>query len=80
MYRAYAIRPAGTTALFNDGGPYDQNFAVNSSTILAWDSQLYRNVSGHFQANYMDRWFVDRGLLNCSYGPALTHFPFYEGE
>jgi hypothetical protein len=68
----------GTKELFNPGGPFDQNFAFGSSVALAWNSQLYRNISGHFQANYFNRWFVDRGLVNCSYGPPLAHFPFYE--
>ncbi len=78
MYRAYAVRPAGAQILFNPGGAFDQSFAITGADALAWNSQLYLNISGHFQANYFDRWFVDRGLINCSYGPELSHFPYYE--
>ncbi|KAJ9617206.1 hypothetical protein H2200_000927 [Cladophialophora chaetospira] len=78
MYRAYAVRLAGSTSLFNAGGLVDQNFAFNASTVLGWNSRLYQNVLGRFQTNYFERWFTDHGLINSSYGPALTHFPFYE--
>ena len=78
MYRAYAVRLAGTQRLFNPGGLFDQSFAIAAADALAWNSELYRSISGHFQANYFDRWFVDRGLVNCSYGPELSYFPFYE--
>jgi hypothetical protein len=78
MYRAYALRPAGATELFNSGGPYDGAFAVNSSVILGWDAQNYRKTTGHFTGTYFERWFTDRGLINSTFGPEMPAFPYYE--
>lgn len=78
MYRAYGVFAVGSTVIFGPGALFDQNYVFNSSVALGWNNQLYHNSSGHFQANYFDRYFVDQCLVNCSYGPELQHFPFYE--
>ena len=78
MFRAYAIRTAGARALFNVGGRFDQSFALGSPGFSIYSSMLYHTEAGHVQSNYFDRFFVSRGLVNCTYGPELPHFPFYE--
>ena len=78
MYQAHAIRPVGEKALFNPGGLFDQNFALTSEAVKQFEDDFYSTVGGPFQANYFRRSLVDRGLVNCSYGPELAHFPFAE--
>ena len=78
MYQAYAIRPVGSQILFNPGGLFDQNFALSNVAVKQFVADFYPTVAGPFQANYLHRSLVDRGLLDCSYGPQLAHFPFAE--
>lgn len=78
MYQAYAIRPVGSQILFNPGGLFDQNFALSNVAVKQFVADFYPTVAGPFQANYLHRSLVDRGLLDCSYGPELAHFPFAE--
>ena len=78
MYQAYAIRPVGTQILFNPGGLFDQNFVVSHIGVQQFVADFYTTVAGPFQANYLRRSLVDRGLVDCSYGPQLAHFPFAE--
>ena len=76
MYQAYAIRPVGSQILFNPGGLFDRNFALSNVGVQQFVEDFYPTVAGPFQANYLHRSLVDRGLLDCSYGPELVHFPF----
>lgn len=78
MYRAYAIRAIGPVVLFNPGGYFDQSFALGSTGLDIYTAELYHAESGRVQYNYFDRFFVERGLLNCTYGPDLPIFPFYD--
>ena len=78
MYEAYAIRVVGERVLFNTNGLFDQNFALSSVAVRQFVTDFYPTVAGPFQANYFRRSLVDRGLVNCSYGPELAHFPFAE--
>ena len=78
MYQAYAIRPVGSQVLFNPGGLFDQNFALTHNAVEQFVADFYPTVAGPFQANYFRRSLVDRGLLDCHYGPSLAHFPFAE--
>lgn len=78
MYQAYAIRPVGSQILFNPGGLFDHNFALSNVAVKQFVADFYPTVAGPFQANYLQRSLVDRGLINCSYGPDLAHFPFAE--
>ena len=78
MYQAYAIRPTGSQILFNPGGLFDQNFALSHLGVDQFIADFYPTVAGPFQANYLDRSLIDRGLINCTYGPELAHFPFAE--
>ena len=76
MYQAYAIRPIGAQVLFNPEGPFGLNFALSHTAVEQFFADFYPTVAGPFQANYLHRSLVDRGLLECSYGPKLAHFPF----
>lgn len=76
MYQAYAIRPVGDKILFNPGGAFDQIFSLSSDAVREFEVDFYTTSAGLFQANYFRRSLADRGLLGCSYGPPLAHFPF----
>ena len=76
MYQAYAIRPTGEQILFNRGGAVDQIFTLSSDAARQFVLEFYPKTGGLFQANYFRRSLTDRGLLACSYGPPLVHFPF----
>ena len=78
MYRAYAVRVAGATLLFNEGGAFDKSFAFGTAGFNIYASHLYHDTSGHFQANFFPDYFIKQGLINSSFGPSLPHFPFYE--
>ena len=78
MYQAYAIRPTGAAVLFNPGGQFDQNFALSNVAVKQFVADFYPTVAGPFQANYLRNSLLDRGLVNCSYGPQLPHVPFAE--
>lgn len=78
MYRAYAVRPIGDEVLFNDGGFFDQNFALNNKAGRQFATEVYKSTAGHFRGMEFHTDLVARGLLNCTYGPPLQHFPFFE--
>ena len=78
MYQSYAIRPAGNQTLFNPGGFFDQTAAVDHTAVLDFVDQFYPTVAGRFRSNYLRESLVSRGLLDCPYGPALNHLPFFE--
>lgn len=77
MYQAYAIRPVGETVLFNEGGFFDQSFAINSDGVRQFATDFYP-MAGAFRSNYFEENLRRRGLVNSTYGPELPHFPFYE--
>lgn len=78
MHQAYAIRPMGERVLFNDGGFFDQSFAITNQGVRTFATDFYPKIAGPFQANYFHADLVKRGLLNCTYGPAFRSFPFFE--
>ncbi|RYO74740.1 hypothetical protein DL766_004180 [Monosporascus sp. MC13-8B] len=77
MYQAYAIRPVGESVLFNEGGIFDQSFAVSNHGVRQFATDFYP-IAGAFRSNYFEENIRRRGLINCTYGPDLPHFPFYE--
>lgn len=77
MYQAFALRPIGEKILFNPGGALDQIFTLNSDAARQFILEFYP-TAGLFQANYFRRSLKDRGLVGCSYGPKLKHFPFVQ--
>ena len=78
MYQSYAVRVVGNQTLFNPGGFFDQTAAVDSNAVLDFVNQFYPTVAGRFRGNQLRTSLVDRGFLDCPYGPKLKHFPFYE--
>ena len=78
MYQAYAIRPVGEKVLFNDGGFYDQSFAINNKGVRQFATEFFPEVAGPFRSNYFENDLLRRGLVNCTYGPPLKSIPFVE--
>lgn len=76
-YQLFAIQPLAETLLFSKGQAFDQVFAVTGSAARDFNSALYFNGSGAFQANYFVAELENRGLVNSD-GPELDHFPYYE--
>lgn len=78
MYQAFAPRTIGTTELFFSGGPFDQVFSIGSVGAKNFATTIYATVAGNFVANYLETDFVNRGLVNCTYGPPLKSSPYFE--
>ena len=78
MYQAYAIRPVGAQILFNPGGLFEQNFALDHDAVDQFIADFYPTEAGPVQANYFQRNLATRGLIDCAYGPDLAHFPWAE--
>ena len=78
MYQAFAIRPVGEDVLFNPGGFFDQSFALSNEAVRQFATEHYPLSAGPFQSNYFQQDLVARGLVNCTYGPALASVPFYD--
>ena len=64
--------------VFNAGGYFDQSFAITNQGVRAFATEFYATSADSFQANYFHTDIITRGLLNCTYGPALKSFPFLE--
>lgn len=78
MYQAFAIRPIGDEFLFNNGGFFDSSFAPTNFGGRALSGDLYPAGAGLFRTSQFSHDLVQRGLVNCSYGPALKNMPFYD--
>ncbi|KAB8252123.1 lipoxygenase [Aspergillus flavus] len=78
MNQAYAVRSVGEEFLFNEGGFYDSSFALPNWAGKKFTTDAYWEHAGHFRATDFYRDLATRGLLNCSYGPPLRSFPFYD--
>ena len=78
MHHAYAIRPIGEKVLFNSGGFFDQSFAITNRGVRMFSTEFYPSKAGPFQANYFYTDLITRGLINCTYGPSLQSFPFFD--
>lgn len=78
MHHAYAIRPIGEKVLFNSGGFFDQSFAITNHGVRMFSTEFYPKKAGPFQANYFYTDLIARGLINCTYGPLLQSFPFFD--
>ncbi len=78
MYQAYAVRPIGDEFLFNDGGFFDSSFAPTNFGGRSLSSDLYPKGAGLFRSSQFANDLTARGLVNCTYGPALKTMPFYD--
>ncbi|KAJ4390851.1 hypothetical protein N0V93_004450 [Gnomoniopsis smithogilvyi] len=78
-YQVFAIQPIAASILFNTGGTVDQIFGYTGAAAQDYTTNLYFNGgAGNFEANYFLTNLQNRGLINSTFGPELTHFPFYE--
>ncbi|KAF3763817.1 manganese lipoxygenase [Cryphonectria parasitica EP155] len=77
-YETFGIQPIAAAMLFAPGAAIDEIFPVSGTTAQNYASDLYFNGKGNFQANYFLTDLQNRGLINSTIGPELTHFPFYE--
>lgn len=78
MYQAYAIRPLASGVLSTPGGLFSGTVSYNTTAVIEFIDEFYPSVGGRFQENYLERFFANRGLIGCSYGPRLAHFPYLE--
>ncbi|KAK4450631.1 lipoxygenase [Podospora aff. communis PSN243] len=77
MHQVYAVRPIANLILFNStDGLFDQSFAITNLGVRQFATEFYPSA-GRFQSNYFYSDLLSRGLLNCTYGPPLKHFPFF---
>ncbi|KAJ4417863.1 hypothetical protein N0V82_005920 [Gnomoniopsis sp. IMI 355080] len=77
-YEVFAINPLASTLLFANGGFFDQILPFTGAAAQGYNTDLYFNGSGSFQANYFQTNLRARGLINPSVGPELSSFPYYE--
>jgi len=70
------VRLIANTILFSfEGGLFDQSFAITNLDVRQFATEFYPFASA-FQPNFFHANLTTRGLLNCTYGPALKSFPF----
>ena len=78
-YQAYAMRPAAAALLVNPGGAIDQAFPYPGKQVPSAANETYFNMGGgSVMGAYFNTSLRSRGLIDCSYGPELQHFPFKE--
>ncbi|PSR97770.1 lipoxygenase, partial [Coniella lustricola] len=77
-YEAFGVQPIAAAMLFASGAAVDEIFPFSGTTAQTYASNLYFNGRGDFQANYFLTDLKNRGLINSTVGPELTHFPYYE--
>ncbi|CAN8104692.1 unnamed protein product [Discula destructiva] len=77
-YEVFAINPLAAQVLFANGSFFDELLPFTGAAAAAYNTELYFNGAGAFQANYFQTELESRGLLNASSGPALENFPYYE--
>lgn len=62
----------------NPGGAFDTYFGITGSGAALYTAETYKASAGAYQANYLLSNLNSRGLINCTYGPALKSFPYLE--
>lgn len=78
MHSSYASRARGGLVLTNEGGIFDRYFSITGQGAELAMSFYYNSGGGAFQANYLVNNLESRGLINCTYGPALKTNPFFQ--
>jgi arachidonate 15-lipoxygenase (second type) / 8-lipoxygenase (S-type) len=78
MYGAFAPRIVGEAVLVNEGGLFDTFTGITGAGAAAMVEVYYHSGAGAFHQNYFVKQLADRGLVNCTWGPPLKHFPFFE--
>jgi arachidonate 15-lipoxygenase (second type)/8-lipoxygenase (S-type) len=64
--------------LTNEGGIFDRYFSITGEGAEQAMLFYYASGAGAFQANYFINNLESRGLINCTYGPALKSNPFFQ--
>lgn len=77
-YEVFAINPLAATVLFADNAFFDQLLPFTGAAAQTYNTHLYLNGSGAFQANYFQANLESRGLIHPAVGPELSNFPYYE--
>lgn len=77
-YETFGVQPVAASALFATGAAVDEIFPFSGTTAEEYSNDLYFGESGSFQSNYFLTNLKNRGLINSTFGPELSHFPFYE--
>lgn len=78
MVGSYAPRPMGEAVLTNPGGVFDTYTSITGTGALQAITLYYHYGAGSYQDNYFIKNLESRGLVNCTWGPSLQHFPFHE--
>lgn len=79
MFEVFGIQPLAAVILFFPGGVVDEILGHSGRAAQSYTTDYYQNKgSGSFKSNYFKTELQSRGLIDCSYGPDLKHFPFYE--
>ncbi|WPG98342.1 Hypothetical protein R9X50_00113100 [Acrodontium crateriforme] len=79
MLEVFGAQPLAVVVLFLPGGIIDQIFGHSGRAAQSYATDYYQNKgSGSFKSTYFKTELRSRGLIDCSYGPDLKHFPFYE--
>ncbi|KAK3172784.1 hypothetical protein OEA41_006109, partial [Lepraria neglecta] len=69
MYQAHAIRPVGSQILFNPGGGFDQNFALNHVAVtdfhfpFAEDAGAIHDALQTFVSSFVNAYYPSPSLL-----------------
>jgi len=78
MVGSYAPRPMGEAVLTNPGGVFDTYTSITGTGGLQAITLYYHYGAGAYQSNYFITNLESRGLINCTWGPPLQHYPFFE--
>jgi hypothetical protein len=79
LYEVFSFQPLAASLAFATGGGTDRIFSHTGAAAQDYTTDRYaKSGSGRFRANYFRADLRARGLLDCTFGPALKHFPFFE--
>lgn len=74
----YSYAQTFASTLAPAGGLIDVVFSHTGAAATNNTAFMYNNGVADFQANYFLTDLTARGLINCTYGPALKSFPWYD--
>lgn len=78
MVGSYAPRAMGEMVLTNQGGIFDQFTGISGTGALEAIAIYYHFSGGRWSSNYFVNNLESRGLINCTWGPELAHYPFFQ--
>lgn len=77
-FQVFGVQPIAEGILFATGAAVDQIFGYTGAAAQNFTTDLYFGSQGRFQANYFLTDLQNRGLINSTFGPELSNFPFFE--